>query len=1103
MMLISAVLLILAMAQGNVESDRGLLPERLRCEYLVNPLGLDVRRPRLSWELRSPERGQRQTAYQLQVAPSREELAKDADHLWDTGQVLSDATLHIPYEGPALTSGTSYFWRVRVWDRDDRVSPWSPVAYWTTGPLEASDWQAAWIEAPPLGARPQPAHNGYHSAFADKADAEKWVVLDLGEGARFDALRLHPARPYDWQPDSPGFLFPVRFLLEVAEDPSFAKAHIVVDENQADVANPRETVASYTFTMAQARYIRLRVTRLAARGSGEFAFALSQFEALHDGMNIALGVPVRASDSAGGSWSPQSLVDGQPVPSRGAPGERQPAAMLRTSFHVEGLVARAIVYASALGAYELHANGRRVGDQILAPEWTDYHTRVQYQAYDVTDLVHSGENVVGAFLGDGWYAGRIGLANIVPGGTQWAIYGWNPKLLVKLELEYADGRREVVGTDSAWKVTRDGPVRENDILDGESYDARKEMTHWDAPGFDDGDWAPAMVSEEDVLLVAQRNEPIRVVEELRPIALTEPEPGVYVYDLGQNMVGWARMTAQAPAGTEMTLRFGEALDPDGTLYTENLRGARQIDRYIFRGEGEETFEPRFTYHGFRYVEVTGLPNSPKPDALIGRVFNSASPEVGRFECSDPMLTRLARNILWTQRANLMSSPTDCPQRDERLGWMGDIQVFSQTAIFNMDMAGFFTKWLQDVRDAQARDGRYPDFAPHPFGPNERFSGVPAWGDAGVVVPWRAYENYGDVRMLEEHYESAKRWIGYIRSNNPDLLWREGRNNNYNDWLNGDTLILEDYPKEGGAVPPDVFATAFFAHSTYLTAQMAKVLGREQEAARCASLAADIRQAFLEAFVDEVGRIQGDTQAGYALALNFDLLPEALRPEAAQHLVNAIERYDGRLSTGIQSTSRMMLELSRWGYNDVAYALATSHEMPSWGYAIDQGATTIWERWDGYVEGRGFQNPGMNSLNHWALGSVGEWLFSEVAGLHPYIRDESNWEPAYKHFEVRPRPGEGLTWAQADYHSVRGPIHVAWREERDAFALELTVPPNTNARVYLPANSAHSVTESGQPLTEMPSIRVHHKSDGQLILDVASGRYTFTCENPVEEKHPER
>jgi alpha-L-rhamnosidase len=774
-------------------------------------------------------------------------------------------------------------------------------------------------------------------------------------------------------------------------------------------------------------------------------------------------------------WQARWVGDPTPPPAdRNAP---ITPPVLRKEFVCDRSVARATLYMTALGLYEARINGRRVGDRLLAPEWTDYHKRVQYQTYDVTRMVRSGRNAVGALLGDGWYAGRIGLTEIVPNGPKRGIYGRKPRFLAQLEIEHRDGTRTTIATDGTWRCTTDGPIRTADILDGEHVDGRLALPGWDTPGFDDAAWRPVEAGDlGNAELVAQPNEPIRIVQDIRPVALTEPKPGVFVYDTGQNMPGWVRLRLRAKAGATITLRHAEALNDDGTIYTANLRGASQTDRYTASGKGAELFEPHFTYHGFRYVEVTGLDHKPRLTDLVGRVFCSSSPQVGTFQCSNARLNRLWLNALWTQRANLMSSPTDCPQRDERLGWMGDIQAYGQSAMFNMDMAGFFTKWLQDVRDAQAKDGRFPDFAPHPFGPDERFSGVPAWGDAGTFVPWHAWLFYGDRQLLEQHFEAARRWVDYIRANNPDLLWRKGRGNDYNDWLNGDTLIAKDWPKPGGSVPNEIFATAFFARSTEIVTRMAAALGRHEVVNTYGALHAGVKDAFNRAYVGPDGRMPGDTQAGYALALNFDLLPDAQRPKALAHLLAGLERYKGHASTGIQTTHRMMAELTRSGRNAEAYQLLTNRTFPSWLYSVDNGATTIWERWDGYVKGRGFQDPGMNSLNHWAFGSVVEWMDRVIVGINP---DEA--APGFRRFSIRPLPGGGLTHASGSYHSIRGEIRVAWRVSRGRLTLDVTVPPNTTATVYVPTSDPGSVSEVGGASPAQPG-----------VYEIGGGTYRFTA-----------
>jgi len=880
-------------------------------------MAIETREPRLSWTIESAMRIAKQTAYQIIVASSANELAASRGDLWDTGKVAGNQTIQITYQGKPLSSRQECFWKVRVWDQNNNPSRWSKPARFLMGLMESSDWSAKWI--------------------GDKL-------------------------------------------------PSV------------------ETVS---------------------------------------------------------------------------------ATCLRRPFKLDAKAKRAIIYASALGVYELRINGQRVGDHLLAPEFTDYHARTQYQAYDVTSLLQAGDNCLGATVGDGWYAGGIGLGQALIKKPR-NIYGNHPRLIAQLEIELADGKKEKIVTDASWRTTREGPIRSSDILNGEAYDARREMPGWDAPGFDDKAWQAADSAENvSTKLVAQPNEPIRVTREIKPISVSEPKPGVYVFDMGQNMVGWCRLKTQAAAGTTVTLRHAEMLNPDGTIYTDNLRIAKQTDTYTTRGGGVENFEPHFTYHGFRYVEVTGLQSKPQLDALAGRVFNSAMTETGSFNCSDATLNKLWQNILWTQRGNMHSIPTDCPQRDERLGWMGDIQIFVGTGIFNMDMAAFCTKWMRDVRDAQAEDGRFADFSPHPFGKNMRFTGVPGWGDAGLVVPWRVWQHYGDKRMLAESFESAKRWVEFIRGNNPNLLWKNKRGNDYGDWLNSDTLVYEGFPRKGGQVPKEIFATMMFAYATDLLSRMARVLGKDDEAKKYAALFDDIKAAFNKAYVSEDGHIQGDTQAGYALALHFELLPEKLRPSAFKYMLDGIARYNGHMSTGFHSTYRMMLELTRAGRNEVAYDLINNRTFPSWGYSIENGATTIWERWDGYVKGRGFQDKGMNSFNHYAIGAVGEWMYRVILGIN-----DDDAHPAYEHFTLRPRPGGGLKWARGYYDSIRGRIESSWSVAEGRLKFDVTIPANTTATVYVPAKNVESVTESGRRASMQAGVEFVRMEDGAAVFTVQSGKYSF-------------
>ena len=525
----------------------GLQVADLRCEYLTDPLGMEVVKPRLSWTLHSDVRAQKQTAYQVLAASSAMLLAQDQGDMWDSGRVASDQTLHVVYAGRPLTSSTTVFWKVRVWDRDDHPSPWSGQATWTMGLLDPTDWKARWIESPVAPRPPVAGHNGYHSAWAKTPDSAKWISVDLGESRPIETIVLHPARPWDWN-DSPGFLFPVRFRLDVSDAADFSQFRTVVDRTEQDVPNPGNEPQKFSLTETKSRYVRLFVTRLRNLEPEKFAFALSQLEVLGGGQNWALNKTVTATDEQPGSWSRAALVDGILAPRRPDPGQRQPAAMLRRSFPVGSPVKKALVRASALGLYRLTVNGHRVGENVLAPEWTDYRTRVQYQTYDVTKLLRGdAENTVAAELGDGWYAGRIGLAGIVPNGPEWGIYGLKPKFIAQLEIELLDGTRTEIVTDEHWRVWTDGPIRENDLLDGEMHDARKQLPGWDQPGFDDSKWQPASKSEKvETRLVAQNNEPIRVVKGLRPISVAQVKPGVWVFDLARTWWETANSPGQLP-----------------------------------------------------------------------------------------------------------------------------------------------------------------------------------------------------------------------------------------------------------------------------------------------------------------------------------------------------------------------------------------------------------------------------------------------------------------------------------------------------------------------------------------------------------------------------
>jgi alpha-L-rhamnosidase len=718
------------------------------------------------------------------------------------------------------------------------------------------------------------------------------------------------------------------------------------------------------------------------------------------------------------------------APWLGGPKTTSPCPYLRRNFRAGDRVLSARLYVTALGLYECSLNGQRIGDEVFAPGWTDYRKRIQYQVYDVTKLLRRGANQLGAILGDGWAVGYVCWND-----RQW--YVDRPRFLAQLEVTFADGSRQVIITDESWQVAQ-GPLLDADFLVGESYDARLKPTHWQPVVPFPAPAAP---------LVARRGPPVRKMKELTPVAPPQKVDNKWLYDLGQNMVGWVRIKVRGAAGQTVAIRFGEVLDAKGKLYTENLRGIRATDFYTLAGKGAETWEPRFTFHGFRYVEVSG----PKPLALTGIVVHSDTPTTGEFSCSDKLLNQLQHNIQWGQRGNFLEVPTDCPQRNERLGWTGDAQVFCRTAAFNMDVASFFTKWQDDFDDAQLADGTIPSVVPNVL--NADNDGGPAWSDAAVICPWTIHLCYGDTQLLREHYPSLRRFVDCLHKNSRGLIraFDGAKWQGYGDWL-----AQDGSGNCFGGTPKDLIGTAYFAYSAQLLAQIAERLGNRADAAKYLRLFERVRRAFQRRFVTPGGLVGNGSQTCNVLALHFDLLPSQLRPVATANLVRDIENRGNKLSVGFVGSSYLPWVLSDNGRLDVAYKLLFQKQWPSWLYAVTQGATTIWERWDGWTHDKGFQDVGMNSFNHYAYGAIGAWLYAVVAGLQ---LDPA--QPAYKHILIQPQPGGGLTRAQATLRTPYGVASSSWKIVAGKFTLEVTVPPNTTATVRLPGSMRLQKVAAGQ------------------------------------------
>ena len=747
----------------------------------------------------------------------------------------------------------------------------------------------------------------------------------------------------------------------------------------------------------------------------------------------------------------------------------KPCQYLRKDFSTTKKIQSARVYVTSLGLYQLFLNGKKVSTDLFTPGWTSYKNRIQYQAYDVTSMVQS-KNAMGAILGDGWYRGNIGWV------SQNGYYGSKLALLAQLQINYTDGTTETIGSDQSWKASN-GPIIESDIYNGETYDARKAMPGWAANGFDDSQWGKvAVIDHSKKILVAPQGAVVKAIEEMKPLKMFTTPKGETVFDMGQNMVGWVRLKMQGKKGEQVTLTFAEVLDKAGNFYTENLRSAKCTDHFILNGSGVEVFEPHFTFHGFRFVKIEGNSSPVSLDQVTGVVIHSDMAPTGSFTCSDTLINQLQQNIQWGQKGNFLDVPTDCPQRDERLGWAGDAQVFSMTAAYNFNVAPFYTKWMRDVAADQLPNGKVPHVIPDVL---KGEGGSTAWSDVTIIVPWTTYLTYGDKRILEVQYPSMKAWVEYMRSRaGEDLIWTGDYH--FGDWLAFATTN-SDYP--GATTEKDLIATAYYSYSSGLLAKIAGIIGKSDDAKSYAQLSDNIKKAFQKEFVTPAGRLVSHTQTAYSLALAFELLPEDLIPKAAAFLAADVKKM-GHLTTGFVGTPLLCKTLSAHGYDDLAFMLLTRKTYPSWLYPVTQGATTIWERWDGQKPNGSFQDVGMNSFNHYAYGAIGEWLYRHVAGM-----DIDPEMPGYKHILLAPHPGGGLTNANAEFTSLYGKVKSSWKIEGNDFVYDVTVPANTTATVTLPSAQADQLTVNAQamPASIKGSLKQTEKG---VSLNVGSGSYQF-------------
>ena len=755
-----------------------------------------------------------------------------------------------------------------------------------------------------------------------------------------------------------------------------------------------------------------------------------------------------------------------------------PSPHFRKEFLSARTIATARVYITSHGFYELQLNGKKVGDQVLTPGWTSYSKRLQYQVYDVTGMLLKGNNAIGVVLGDGWYRGTLAW------GNNWAIYGKKLGVLFQLKISYTDGTESVIVSDETWKASNDGAIRMNDIYNGETYDATKKLTGWNNPGYDDKNWQHVKTGYyNNSNLIASEGSPVRKIQEIKPVKIFRTPKGSLIADMGQNMVGWLRLKVSGKKGTVVTLRHAEVLDKFGEFYTTNLRAAKCQLTYTLAGTGEEVYEPRFTFMGFRYVEVTGFPSELTADNLTGVVVHSDMPVTGTFECSNPLINQLQHNIQWGQKGNFVDVPTDCPQRDERLGWTGDAQAFCRTAAYNMDVSSFFTKWLKDIAADQKQGGEVPDVIPDILNKQGSTSAQPSagWGDVSVIAPWTMYTVYGDKNFLENQYKSMKAWVEYIRKKAGDsYIWKDG--SKYGDWLFYHPPV-DNHTEPDGYTDHNFIATAFFAYSASILAEAAKALGKTDDAKMYSDLFSKIKEVFINEYVTKAGRVGTNSQTSYVLALKFNLLPENLRSKAAEFLVNDIKDRDNHLSTGFLGTPYLCHVLSDNGYTDTAYDLLLQESYPSWLYPVKMGATTIWERWDGEKTDSTFEDPGMNSFNHYAYGAIGDWMYRVSAGIE-------TMGPGYKHIIIQPHPAKKLTYSRASFESSYGTIGSGWEKKDGKVIIKVRIPANTSATIILPATVQDKVTEGGKPLSQNIYLKDIKLADNKLTMQAGSGEYTF-------------
>ena len=1003
-------------------------PVHLQTEHRSNPLGMDAASPRFAWQSDSHAPNWMQQAYEIRISTDEQTVRSGKGDIWDSGRVPSSDSIDVAYRGAPLHSQTRYCWTVRVWDNKGKVEESAP-AWFETGLRSPSDWSAQWIR------RTDPAD-------ASELQKMRWLWLPNADAEHV----------------APNTVATFRYLLHLDAAPLRANLHVISRGGFVASVNGKKTGSHtewsafdweeitpelhYGAGVAGDNKILVRVVSPQAHEpatTAPAAFAASIQLTDENGAERRIvsddAWSARAGDS--GAWSAAHEVG--PLSAHFSVGiDRKEtiggpdrivtdASLFRKDFIVASKVRSARLSVTALGAYEAWLNGKRIAPQtLLPPGFTDFHKRVLYQTYDVTSMLVTARNTLGFMLGGGWHGSPLTWS-----GTRFFA---GPDLLrAQLDITFEDGHHQVIGTDNTWQ-TAAAPVLSSEIYGGEAYDARAATPGWDQPGFDEAAWTHAVAGgvPEDLKITASPDAPITSIITLHPQSL-DLENGAHppVFDMGQNMVGNVRLHVHGPRGSVVRLRYAERLNPDGSIYTENLRNASATDYYTLSGKGDESYTPDFTFHGFRYVEVSGYPGTLTKASIDGLVYNSLPEQPSiRFHSSSDLLNRMSELGFWGQRGNFVSIPTDCPQRDERLGWMGDAGVFWRTGTYNFDIASFSQKFTNDIVDAQEANGSFTDVSPDVLKPEE---GAPGWADAGVLVPYAAWLQYGDTALLERAWPAMDRYMDFIESGNPDHLRRNQLGANYGDWLAPDPQT-----------PRDLIATAYWAIVARDMKEMATALHRTTDAEKYGALYEKIADAYRKAYIKDDGSVEGDTQSVYVVTLASGIAPEKLRPAMTARLVKDIEAHGNHLTTGFLGTPFLMFVLDDNGRSDVAYKLLLEDTYPSWGYMVRKGATTWWERWNGDTG-----DPAMNSYNHYAFGSVMAWVFRRVAGI-----DTNTSGAGFHHMTIHPHFDPSLPQVHAEYDSAYGTVTTDWSGAAHRFIV--TTPPNTTATVVLPNGKSEQV-----------------------------------------------